>query len=671
MLDADAVRRQHLVHYLAIIVMVAAGSYALVYAALGMAIAAAGAGSGLLITAATRARYPQHISDRAAAHSIAFAAFVALVAIALDTGTVHSPANAWFILCPLLPSMMMGRRAGLPWIVAVSAWMALASGLQLSGLAPASAFPALWMAQVYAAVVPATLAMVVLGIAWSYDVSKEDAFARVEAAREEADAAREVAQRAHEGARRLLDAVSDGLLMVWPDGRLQDARSRAVDGLLGSPVDGERVWELFGRTSARFADWLELGWQGLSDGWMPADVVVAQFPTELDVEGRHLRIRYVPVLADEALDHVLVVVADCTAEVEAERAQEQQRELMVVFGRIQTDRSAVVEFFAEADRLVERFVDETSAIADDRRDLHTLKGNTAIFGLTGFSRALHELEDRIGEEGAILASDREAIRARWEELHTRVEPLLADGRQGMFAVPAGQLEKLIGLGEDGADGPTMAAVLRRWTLDTAAVRLERLASQTRALATRLGKEHVVVEVDADDVAFPHDVSWRPFWAALVHVVRNALDHGVEPVTERRAAGKADQARVVLRARADDDRLAISVGDDGAGIRWEVLRARAAAAGLPHTTHEDLTRAIFATGVSSATEVTEISGRGVGAGAVLSAVERLGGRVEIDSVVGEGTTFRFVLPLPGTPAPVPSANRTTVSADHSAPVTSSS
>ena len=150
------------------------------------------------------------------------------------------------------------------------------------------------------------------------------------------------------------------------------------------------------------------------------------------------------------------------------------------------------------------------------------------------------------------------------------------------------------------------------------------------------------------------------WSELVHVVRNAVDHGLETPDERRAAGKPPRPRLRFRARADAEHLIIELEDDGRGISWDAVRRAAAAGGLPSATPEDLTRALLAPGITTRGEVTTTSGRGMGLAAVRERVESLGGRITVTSTLGQGTRFELRLPLAPVPAdgslPVPALKR---------------
>jgi two-component system chemotaxis sensor kinase CheA len=136
---------------------------------------------------------------------------------------------------------------------------------------------------------------------------------------------------------------------------------------------------------------------------------------------------------------------------------------------------------------------------------------------------------------------------------------------------------------------------------------------------------------------------------IVHLLRNAVDHGIESPEVRRAAGKPEAGRLTLSALRDRSAVAIRVTDDGRGVDREKVLARARAAGLVESTKtelsdEELFRIISQAGFSTADKVTDLSGRGVGIDAVYNRVRSLGGSVDLRTVPGKGTTVTLRLPL---------------------------
>jgi two-component system, chemotaxis family, sensor kinase CheA len=137
---------------------------------------------------------------------------------------------------------------------------------------------------------------------------------------------------------------------------------------------------------------------------------------------------------------------------------------------------------------------------------------------------------------------------------------------------------------------------------------------------------------------------------LIHLLRNSVDHGIETPGERRAAGKNPRGTVILSARHEQGRIVLTVEDDGKGIDLEKLKksavnkgmiSEAEAAVMPDDKAIDL---IFASGVSTAKTVSDISGRGVGMDIVRNNIERLNGTILVDTHPGHGSTFTISLPL---------------------------
>ncbi|MCX6521776.1 MAG: chemotaxis protein CheA [Actinobacteria bacterium] len=137
---------------------------------------------------------------------------------------------------------------------------------------------------------------------------------------------------------------------------------------------------------------------------------------------------------------------------------------------------------------------------------------------------------------------------------------------------------------------------------------------------------------------------------LTHCVRNAVDHGIESPEDRIAAGKRAEGTLSLKASHENGQVVIQIKDDGRGIDVNKIRAKASEKNihpedvLARMTEREILDLIFAPGFSTAAKVTEVSGRGVGMDVVRTNIERIGGSVNVTTVLGEGSTFTFMIPL---------------------------
>lgn len=193
------------------------------------------------------------------------------------------------------------------------------------------------------------------------------------------------------------------------------------------------------------------------------------------------------------------------------------------------------------------------------------------------------------------------------------------------------------------DLQTVAMRMRMVPVRTAFQKMPRLLRETAKKA----QKDVHLSIDGETTEMDRSMVER-LGDPLVHMLRNSVDHGIEAKEERRGKGKPPQGNVWLSAYHEGSTVVIEVRDDGRGLDREKIYAKAVKQGLIRTgaalSDDEIYQLIFAPGFSTAAAVTEISGRGVGMDVVKKTVEAMRGRIVISTVLGEGTTFKLVLPL---------------------------
>ena len=178
--------------------------------------------------------------------------------------------------------------------------------------------------------------------------------------------------------------------------------------------------------------------------------------------------------------------------------------------------------------------------------------------------------------------------------------------------------------------------------------LSRFHRMTRDTSQKLGKL-VNLVLEGEEVELDKSII-ENIGDPLTHLVRNAIDHGIELPAQRKSAGKSEAGTIAIRARHEAGHVVIDVMDDGKGIDVDRVRDRAIEKGIidraraEEITEKELLRMIFLPGFSTAESLSDISGRGVGMDVVFTNLSRLGGTIDVDTSKGKGTQFRIKLPL---------------------------
>ena len=444
--------------------------------------------------------------------------------------------------------------------------------------------------------------------------------------------------------RMILNSVKQGFFTITNTGIISEERSAAVDEMFGEIESSETLVDVLRRFDDKAADWLELGLDDVFDGFLPIDVTIDQLPSQIVVNKQNLSIQYSPIEKDDELAGLAVVVTNITAEVERQKLEAESREMMTMIERISIDRSGFLEFFQEAEAIIESLRNETR---DDmvllKRRVHTLKGNAAIFGMSRLADACHIIEDHIADSGQSPDSPAwTKLFSCWATARGNLRRLVSDESNELRLSDKRYNNLLLGL-LNGESHDAIAMRVAVWPLEPTQQRLKRISEQAKRLASQLGKGDINVSIQ-DNGLRTESNNWSGFWGALVHVVRNSVDHGLESMEDRNLSGKSTAGHLTLKTICTEDRYVVSIADDGKGIDWDRIREVAEERGIQVKSNEDLVDVLFADGVSTAAEVTDTSGRGVGMGALKEACESLDGSIQVISRRGEGTEFRFSFPI---------------------------
>ncbi len=401
-----------------------------------------------------------------------------------------------------------------------------------------------------------------------------------------------------------------------------------------------------------------------------------------------LKVNYAPIWTDqETLEKIMFVVEDIT---ELEKLEKQVSEDRLRIQLIQEiagndilnlnrnffDRALTL--YNRCKELIPQFSKNGEVVGELMRSLHTLKGNARMHGFSLISRQVHHCESEILEcKNRIGKEDPASISIKIEESTNQVlESVQKYGTvaQKVFGVrnkfaPAQDsdtehigfrmveiheenlrhLENAIQKASHGQPGmQEVRKALSRLRDMPLKPSLAKFEPMVREVSNSLGKK-IKLEVTGNDSKLNRQ-SLEDIRDSLVHVVRNALDHGIEPPEERLANGKSEFGRLTMNCQEDDRKVTLTIEDDGRGIDPDLISKLAIEKGVLRRDQvlqmnpEEKMSIIFISGFSSKNYATEISGRGVGLDMVKQTLLKLGAQIRVESRVGQGSKFIMEFPV---------------------------
>jgi two-component system chemotaxis sensor kinase CheA len=570
-------------------------------------------------------------SHKVGAHMLLLAIWALFFGVSAASGGSESPnLVANFVIVVMAP-MLLGRRHGLIWLGVVLLTYVVQFTLASRGMAQHT-IPADHLA--VTRLTEFVVTSITVGLT-AYFFAKGQERMRAAVAHE-----KHTVDVVNADLRVILDNSGQGFLSLDAKGRVTGERSVVIDSWLKDARAGIAFADLIRPIDPLVSESFAAGWSQLEADVLPLELCLDQLPKQLMLGETTLRLDYRPVTAEgNQIEKLVVIISDISAEVTRAEAETRQRDLLEAFERILRDPHGFALFLKTARRDVHAIVTGELEGGALQRCLHTLKGNSAVMGLSALMRACHQLEGVLADEGAPNPS---ALRTLQHELAA------VEARLGSFVAVSTSDVQLRGdeyeafLADLTARRPhsELSRVARTWSEARVDRHFARLGDYARELAGRLSRGHVELQTTGGALRMSDDYS--DFWDVAVHVIRNAVDHGIEAPEEREALGKGP-GTIRLEARVASGRAIIEVADDGRGIDWDRIREQARARKLPAESERDLLDAILADGLSTSESVSEISGRGVGMGSVRKVCSNLGIAIEVDSAPGLGTVFRFTFP----------------------------
>lgn len=454
----------------------------------------------------------------------------------------------------------------------------------------------------------------------------------------------------------IYDISGQGFLTYDPALRVDTSISRQSARLLGQDPGNRNVEELLWDDPVARADFKQ-GMGLVFSGKAKPEVVFDLFEKEVSANGHYLRInfrylspkRIMLALTDMSREHALREMVK----------KEEHRKTLIL--KVVSNRLDFAAFIHEAKSLFAALDDaaarnlSTGELEALMRQVHTLKGNAGFFGFTETAEAAHDLEYHISDAKVLgleidVPRHRDALHARFDAELRHITDFLGESWLGDLDTVHVPRTAFLDLERELAarcKGET-ALLQRLRSFRSVPLRdlFARYPSMVADLAEKNGKLINTVSVEGGDFRVLPD-AFEPLMAAFVHVIRNIVDHGIETPTDRELASKDRYGTVTIRLGKDAGMIHIRAEDDGRGINLDDLARKAREKGLlaegQGADAQTLYGFLLSPGLSTATEVTMLSGRGAGLPAVYEAVVSYGGTMKITSTAGSGTGFDIFIP----------------------------
>jgi HPt (histidine-containing phosphotransfer) domain-containing protein len=375
----------------------------------------------------------------------------------------------------------------------------------------------------------------------------------------------------------------------------------------------------------------------IGDDAISFELNAENLPKELLVSGDKSTQSYLcawaPVVLDGSIHSILLVLVDVSSERSVYHQFEMEQQIFDRMLQLLTSESDNLPVFMQEAQAIMRRLESSKETPHLLRELHTLKGLARGFGLLGLAKTAHEMEERLLRQPlsrldtlfAVWASHQEAFSTLGYSSHN----LPSREKEEDLLLVCGQLLA------SRFDPPT-EAWQSAWQsyVKSLFIRFDELVATAEeglvSVAQQLGKPMPRILVEGGDVGIRRNAQGK-LLGGLTHILRNALDHGLEDTEERRAQNKPEQGAITITLHFRE-KILIEVHDDGRGLNLHGIRLRALEKGLmsadQNLTDEQLAQFVFAPGFSTKTAVNDISGRGIGMDAVQAAIRQMGGHIRI-------------------------------------------
>ncbi|MFZ5352254.1 MAG: DUF3369 domain-containing protein [Bacillota bacterium] len=480
----------------------------------------------------------------------------------------------------------------------------------------------------------------------------------------------EVAER-KASVKNLLNNAGQGFMSIGEDLYIDDEYSIECERLFGRKLIGMRITELL------FMNEDKGFWEGVLKSIFSEaeaskrEIIMSLLPREIIVNTKNVELDY-KIIHNGSITNLMIILTDVTDKKKLEKDIDRERKILQMVVNtvkhhddfINTVKDYQVFCKAGINEVVSCSHSTESAIVHIFRSVHTYKGTFSQLGIVNITDKLHELETYLLElkSRASLISKEELLTiissfdmVSWikNDLET-LNNILGEQfvyQDRIITVQQSKLmeieEKLYRLG-GGAEYSEILSDIKRLRYKPFKEMLKPYAEYVASIAERMEKLIKPFDIVGGEFEVDNE-KYSSFVKSLVHVFRNAVDHGLEVYDERLSAGKEESGTIKCSVNMDNCAINICIADDGKGLNIEDIKRKALEKTLideekaQSLSDGEITMLIFEDEFSTSSDATEFSGRGFGLSAVKHEVDKLGGSIWVNTVPGKGAEFNFRIP----------------------------
>ena len=472
----------------------------------------------------------------------------------------------------------------------------------------------------------------------------------------------------------ILNSLGQGIFVFDRNGNCLPFYSKVSERMFGlAPANRPvaDVLRLEGTERDTFKKWVEAVFEEMLD----FSDLVPLGPSKLNsAPDKYVAFDFHPMRTEQnSLQGVVLVATDKTEEMQARKEAERERSFAKRIVQIVQHRQQFKTFVNEANRISEELLAKLEAgdgldAEEVARHLHTIKGGAASFSLAEIAETAHHCEDVLGQfvkaqAGSMPAVWPNGLRSQLKSGVSLIVRYLTEFLKnhsfliGNSEVKGRTVEIPVSiiaewhrrLTNPQAMNEISSEIFEDWMQEPVSKSFSHVSASLSELAQSLGKALKPIQIEGGDLKVIPE-HFKDLFSTYIHAFRNAVDHGIESPSDREAASKPIDGQITLHFerffQGGQAWLKTEIRDDGRGIDPLRIRKRLEEKNLPfdaHASNEEIIQSVFRDDFSTATAVTDISGRGVGMSAIKAEAERMGGEAYVRSVVGKGSILTIVVP----------------------------